>query len=106
MVQILGRRKALDLLCSSRTLTAGDAEALGFVDNVISSDTSEDALDKTKQWISTLCRGNAVPVRAVKTMVHGASSLPTETSLHQEKEIFSRVWGNPVHCKAIGLDKK
>jgi len=90
LVRILGRSRALRVLAEARSLSAGEAQALGLVDLVCDGSASDGAV----QFLSAIRSIPAAAIRAVKGQV--VSDDPTV-----QAERFAEVWGGPDHRVAL-----
>ena len=95
LVQLVGHQKALDLLLTSRQISAADAVEMGMANGIIES------LEETKDWLR--CRLNHAPeiVHALKEIVVTARRTPFDSSLKNEREIFANLWGGETNQKAL-----
>ncbi|KAK6188448.1 hypothetical protein SNE40_004618 [Patella caerulea] len=104
LTRILGQRKALDILCSGRSLDCNDAKTIGLVDLVI---PDMDSLDKTKSWlIKNYCTWDTEIIRRVKQVTLAAAEMDIETSLARERILFSQLWGGPAQKAAVSKNLK
>lgn len=103
LVRLLGRRTALDLLCSGRQMDAQTAYSLGFIDHVLEKDTDA-SLDEAKAFLQDqYCRGPSQLVRAVKEMTTGMEESPSlSEALDYERTVFASFWGGELHKTALG----
>ena len=102
LVQLVGRRKALDLLSLGHTLTAEEALECGLIDHIIPE--TEDPYQVTKEWLQQRTKQAAPVTRAIKEMVMNGSTKIDQHIMGKEQDLFSSVWSGPARRKA--LDKK
>ncbi len=94
LVARVGPRAALQVLAFARVLDAGDALAVGLVDEVDPHPHARaDALARE------LLALPASAVRGAKRVVRAASPLPLGRV--EELEVFSTLWGGPDHQRAL-----
>lgn len=101
LVQKLGKRKALDLLLTSRIMNAQDCIDIGFADSIVSS---EGALEKTVEWFKGKLIHDVQLVRTFKDISNHLTFDNHEEMVKFEILQFSKVFGAPLN-KAI-LSKK
>ncbi|XP_033737256.1 ethylmalonyl-CoA decarboxylase-like [Pecten maximus] len=110
LVRLVGRSKALDILCSSRLLTSQECLRQGLADHVIPllphKEEDDDSLEIGRAWLSQYCRADAELVRDMKTVVVQACELDYTSSLEKERTVFSRTWGGHAQKKALDLNIK
>lgn len=99
LVQILGKRKALDVILSGSLLNSTQASELGLADGIVQDYSG--ALD----WTLNKVKGDTSVVRAAKASVVNASQI-TEEMLEVERRIFAVLWGGPANKLALGMGIK
>lgn len=99
--QKLGRRKALDLLLTSRIMNAQDCLDIGFADTIVHS---ENALKEAVDWFKTKLIHDVQLIRAFKQISNYLEPSCREQMVKYEITQLSMVWGAPLN-KAL-LAKK
>jgi enoyl-CoA hydratase/carnithine racemase len=96
LTQLVGRSRALLLLCSGRVLTAAEAQAFGLVDEVFPRSGFEEG------WRS-LAAAMARPPTGVPRSIKGlVSRVVAATHPHTEAEAvaaFAELWADPEHWR-------
>jgi len=102
LTRLLGRRKAIDLLCSARILMPSAAFHEGLVDYVIPR-ICEDELTETKSWLSrNFCNYDTSIMRAIKSLVVNADvSQDMSVALDNERKLFAQTWGGPIQRQKL-----
>ncbi|XP_069127547.1 ethylmalonyl-CoA decarboxylase-like [Argopecten irradians] len=112
LVGLIGRTKALDILCSSRLLSSQECLRLGLANHVIplpplkEEDSEDNSLTVGRAWLSQYCHADAELIRDMKTVVVQASELDYSSSLEKERAIFSKTWGGPAQKRALDQNIK
>ena len=90
LVELVGRRAALDLLLTCRKVGAEEGLALGLVDQVVEGE----AVGAAEKWLEEGVGGGRAPevVRALKAMVTGEG---------EEARHFAPLWGGEANRKAL-----
>ena len=78
LVHLVGRQKALDLLLTSKQLSATDAVEMGIANEIIKNPS--ESLEETKNWLSLRLNHDKEIVHALKEIVATASIAPIEAS--------------------------
>ncbi|KAG9294973.1 hypothetical protein G9A89_017767 [Geosiphon pyriformis] len=112
LVNIVGQRKALTLLGTSRALKGQESVEIGFTDMVAENreavTTATHFLDSfvysdnfEKNGIEKFRERNSVKaMRSMKTIIAAAKEIP-EPVRHLEHSLFANLWGAPDNKKAI-----
>ena len=87
--RLIGRSRALDLMITGRTLSPGQAHALGLLDRLFPTAQAE---AMTLDYARGLARGAVEAIGAIKQAVHGGIELPLEDGLALERELISRLF--------------
>ena len=95
---MVGRSRALELLLTGRTLTAREAEAIGFVDHVVPAGQAKKA---TLELAQTIASNAPLSVRLIKQAVQGAREAPSEAAGALEAALFGLAWGSADHDEAV-----
>jgi len=99
LVHLVGRQKALDLLLTSKQLSAIDAVDMGIANEIIKE--SSEPLEETRNWLLSRLNHTTEIVHALKQIVATASTAPIEASLKNERSIFAMLWGGDANKKAL-----
>jgi enoyl-CoA hydratase len=85
LTRAIGRARAMDLVLTGRTISAGEAEAMGLVSRVVPADeTLTAALDLAR----TIAAKAPIAVLAAKEAVRLAEELPLSAGLRHERRAF------------------
>lgn len=98
LLRMVGRSTALELLLTGRTLTAREAEAIGFVDHVVPAGQAKMAARELAQAIAS---NPPLSVRLIKQAVQGAREAPSEAAGVLEAALFGLAWGSADHDEAV-----
>ena len=98
LLRMVGRSRALELLLTGRTLTAREAEAIGFVDHVVPAGQAKMAARELAQAIAS---NPPLSVRLIKQAVQGAREAPSEAAGVLEAALFGLAWGSADHDEAV-----
>jgi len=98
LLRMVGRSRALELLLTGRTLTAREAEAIGFVDHVVPGGQAKKAARELAQAIAS---NPPLSVRLIKQAVQGAREAPSEAAGALEAALFGLAWGSADHDEAV-----
>ncbi len=98
LLRMVGRSRALELLLTGRTLTAHEAEAIGFVDHVVAAGQAKMAARELAQAIAS---NPPLSVRLIKQAVQGAREAPSEAAGVLEAALFGLAWGSADHDEAV-----
>ncbi|RUS82763.1 hypothetical protein EGW08_009463 [Elysia chlorotica] len=107
LTRLLGRRKAIDLLCSAKILLPDAALREGLVDYVLPK-ICDDELAETTNWLlRNLCAYDTNITRVVKSLVVSAElSMDHYQALDAERKLFGQTWGGPVQRKMLDANVK
>ena len=99
LVNLLGQARALDLLLTSRIFDAQEAQAMGFVQQVVAD---EEGLETAvSQLAHALIKLPRQALAASKQLVYAASQLPVVATNELETELFVDLWSEPDHFEAL-----
>jgi len=87
--RLIGRSRALDLMITGRTLTPGQAHAIGLLDRLFAAAQAE---AMTLDYARGLARGAVEAIGAIKQAVHGGLERPLEDGLALERELITRLF--------------
>ncbi|MCB9006094.1 MAG: enoyl-CoA hydratase/isomerase family protein [Ardenticatenaceae bacterium] len=99
LVNLLGQARALDLLLTSRIFSAEEAQAMGFVQQVV--DETVGLETAVSQLAHTLIQLPKHALAASKQLVYTASQLPVTATNALETELFVELWSEPDHLEAL-----
>ncbi len=85
LTRAIGRARAMDLVLTGRTISAGEAEAWGMVSRVVSADRT---LDEALALAATIASMPPLAIRAAKEAVRLAEELPLSAGLRHERGAF------------------
>lgn len=102
LVKLVGRRKALELLETARSLTAISAVEYGLADSVCyGEDPVYCALEFLQTYLTEAHPTRAL--RAIKTTVAAADELPTNAAAEVEQEAFRSTWALAQRTSVLSL---
>ena len=101
LVQLVGHRRALDLLATSRQVPAQEALSMGLADAFLQSSDSTDAMQQARQWLQSRLKFAPQVIHAMKHMVATARAVPYESSLENERRLFAPLWGGTANQEAL-----
>ncbi|XP_017773681.1 PREDICTED: ethylmalonyl-CoA decarboxylase-like isoform X2 [Nicrophorus vespilloides] len=96
LVQKLGRRKAMDLMLTSRILSADDCMDMDIADGVLKG---PDYLGEVIEWLGPRIQHHHSITRTIKQIV--ASEEDLQQSLESERKAFVPFWGGELNQKAL-----
>ncbi|XP_033126124.1 ethylmalonyl-CoA decarboxylase-like [Anneissia japonica] len=99
LVNIVGHREALKLLCSSNPMDAATARAIGLSDETVPQ--TKDPLMETVDWLTPFVNAPYQVVQAIKKVVLAGSELPLDQAMKKEKDIFSGLWAADLQLKIM-----
>jgi enoyl-CoA hydratase len=85
LTRAIGTARAMDLVLTGRTITAGEALAMGLLSRVVPADAT---LDEALELARTISAKAPVAVVAAKEAVKLAEELPLSAGLRQERRAF------------------
>lgn len=96
LVRLLGRARALELMIEGRKLGAGEAEAIGLVNKVWDSESSDDFLRQVIEYARGFCppQGAALAVGRIKRAVHGGADMGLDQGLSLERELQAELFAS------------
>lgn len=107
LVRIVGSQNALKLLSGAKKVDPDFGQQMGLVDEVLHcSSGAGETLAHAEQWLSSLIKGPAPVIQAVKKVVVSGRELPLEQALQTERNVFGTVWGGPANLQALALKPK
>jgi ethylmalonyl-CoA/methylmalonyl-CoA decarboxylase len=118
LTQLVGRRKALQLMGTTRPVPAPQALELGLADVVTESSAPKDIQAAIRAFfapyvaVASKSSGAVAAVRAAKTIVaHAASGADRQSGLDNERAVFGTLWASTdnkqqVHATLEKLKRK
>ncbi|EFX63258.1 hypothetical protein DAPPUDRAFT_335707 [Daphnia pulex] len=101
LVQLLGQHRALELLLTSRQISASEAVVMGLANGITKSVELPEAVEEAKQWLQAKLKHAPEVVHALKQIVATARAVPYEESLQNERQVFAMLWGGDANKKAL-----
>ncbi|XP_063237110.1 ethylmalonyl-CoA decarboxylase-like isoform X2 [Bacillus rossius redtenbacheri] len=99
LAEVVGSRRALDLLLSARVVGWPEALDQGLADGVVDG---ADAITEAREWLAARTSLDARVVRAAKSIVRGAAAGGSrEQRLEEERRVFAPLWGGPANKAAL-----
>jgi len=99
LINAVGRQKALDLLLSSKRLTAEEAFHLGLIDRVCAP--AQDLDDCLRDFLSPYQRRSSQVLRGFKALTVAYRRMVHEKLTAVEQEHFIASWTHPDHWAAV-----
>jgi enoyl-CoA hydratase len=96
LVRLVGKGRALELLVEGDNFPVENAEAMGLIHKVWSTDTHEDFMRRVIEYARTFCppTRSALAVGQIKRAVQSASETPLEQGLALERELQQRLFAS------------
>jgi len=85
LTRAVGRARAMDLILTGRTISAGEAAAMGLISRVVPADQT---LDAALELAATIAGKAPIAVLAAKEAVRLAEELPLSAGLRHERRAF------------------
>jgi len=104
LTRLLGLSKAKSLIFTGRSLSALEAQGLGLVDYVSSSDTS--AFDRALQLAEEISQNAPLALRAAKQAISRALDLSLETGLDFERASYEPLLKTSDRTEALNAFKE
>ncbi|CAG9766019.1 unnamed protein product [Ceutorhynchus assimilis] len=101
LTKAIGTKKALDLLLTSRILTAQECLDIGLASGIV---TEENKLEDCLEWTRRRTRHSCNVTRAFKLAVSQSNLF--DESLRNELELFLPLWGCPENREALSKNIK
>lgn len=99
LVQLVGQSRAMELMLTTRLLSAKEAQTIGLVHRI--SPAGVDVLDAAMAWAEQLSFWSKGALTAVKSLIQTAATNPVaETNAH-ETELFVDLWPQADHLEAV-----
>ena len=100
LVQLVGRTRALRLLCGAEMLTAEQAQAVGLADLVVDA-AGEELEKKVDEFIAPFLSNPISSLRGCKAVVNAGASNNLRDALRLELTEFGQLWGAPANVEAV-----
>jgi enoyl-CoA hydratase len=98
LLRLVGRSRALKLLLTGVTLTAGEAVGIGLVDEVV---PAGEVLAAALRLAREIASQPPAAVRATKRALHYGAEMSRAEAAAFEAECFATLWGSPDHREAV-----
>ncbi|XP_065204920.1 ethylmalonyl-CoA decarboxylase-like [Planococcus citri] len=99
LVDIVGRRKALDLILTAKLLNNKEALQIGLVDDIVND------FQQAYEWLASRVKAHRSITRAAKASVLNGS-LITADEEELERKIFAPLWGGAANKAALQMSIK
>lgn len=106
LARLVGRQRALDLTLSGRVLSQEECARVGLCDGQLEDG---DETSSAHAWLNhryQLDARSPALVRALKRVVHAASTLEMERALQEELEAHASIWGAREHVERLAQNVK
>ena len=97
LARLVGKSRALRILCTAQVLTAQECAALGIADAVVEPSNMDAAV---AAFVAPILEAQPASIRACKTAVTGAPEFD-DLSYGVEAAAFASVWGSQANMEAI-----
>ncbi len=97
--RLIGKDKALDLMITGRTVSPGEALALGIVDRVY---PQADLERKTMEYAEALAQGASFAIGRIKLAVNEGIEMPLSKGLALERQVIEEVFMSEDSKEGIG----
>ena len=104
LTQLIGKRRAMELMMSGNMLNAADAHRVGLVNHVFTADS---LLEESKKLLMTILAKGPNAVGRVIAAVNAAGA-PDEAGYKEEVRLFGECFGTPEMQEGVGafLEKR
>ncbi len=99
LVQLIGQSRAMEMLLTSRLLSAKEARVIGLVHHI--TPTGEDVLEAAMKWAEKVTFWSGGALTAVKSLVQTAVTHSAVETNAIETELFTNLWPQPDHLEAV-----
>jgi enoyl-CoA hydratase len=106
LVQLIGQSRALEILLRGRSLSAQEAQEIGFIHHVVQPGV--DVVARAQTWAEELVDLPPEALAALKQLVRETPALSGRDALALERRLFTELWGRPHHLEAMAafLEKR
>ncbi|XP_074032773.1 ethylmalonyl-CoA decarboxylase isoform X2 [Leptinotarsa decemlineata] len=98
LTEVLGRRKALEMLLTAKVYTAQECLDIGLAYKVVNT---ENRVAEALEFVRTLVKHHYSLVQSYKEVVEVATTTDFENALDFEKDAFSPKWGSDLNREAL-----
>ncbi len=108
LVDLVGRRRAVDILLNCRRLDAAAASEVGLCDAVVDADCEETAVEAALGFLKDIVGPHDSRVSQALTAVcrNASDVVDVEAALRNERSIFAPLVGGEVQLKKLGENIK
>ena len=99
LVKLLGESHVMNLMLNGATISAAEAERIGFVHRV--TPPNQAVIQAAIDWGQELAQLPADSLAALKRLVRFSADHSLEASYQQEREAFLQLFGAPANLKAL-----
>ncbi len=105
LVRLLGASRAMALLLTGESISAGEAARIGLVHRIVPA--GEPVLEAARVWAGRLAELPRDALAATKELVYAASA-GGGAAESAERKLFLELWGQPNHREAVAafLEKR
>ncbi|HTY55667.1 MAG TPA: enoyl-CoA hydratase-related protein [Candidatus Binataceae bacterium] len=103
LVHLIGRARALTLLCTGELIDAAEALRIGLADRLVAP---ADLIPATLGLAGQIARNPRLAVRAIKRAVDEGEHLEGEQAIAFEADLFARTWMTEDHWEALAARKE
>ena len=96
LTALVGRNRAIEMMLRARTVTPREALSLGMIEELVSADTSESALDRARAIALEIAGRQPLAVAHIKRLAREAVSPVTREMFRREAELFAELMRNPA----------
>jgi len=98
LLRLVGHGRALELLATSREVSAREALAMGLANAVV---PRGGGLEEGRRLAAEIARNAPLAIRAIKRFLAAAADLPLAEALELETALFRPLWTSGDHHEAI-----
>ena len=102
--QLLRQTKAVELAISGHPIGADEAKEMKLAQYLCAP--GPDLIKGVREWLDQYTKYDRQCLRAIKSIVHYACTLPLDEALKKERDLFVTVWGGPAHKAALAAKIK
>lgn len=100
MVKLLGEQTAMELLLSSKILTAEECLKIGLVRKIVK--LTENKINVALNWLRLHLNNDKTVTRSFKlAILQAADNESYENSMMYEKQLFCKLWGAEPNRQAL-----
>lgn len=100
LTNLVGRHRALEMMLRARTVTPGEALALGMLEELVPADTRETALERAQSIAAEIAGRSPLAVAHIKRLAREAVSPVSREMLALEGQLFAELMRSP-EAKAL-----